>query len=132
VVVFELAGITVGLAVCYDVRFPGLFQRLAHSGAQVIVLPSAFTQRTGEAHWHSLIKARAIENQLYIVAAAQGGIHANGRQTYGHSLIVDPWGSILAQATQGPALIHGCYDGELLRQVRQNMPLRQHNRFMPN
>lgn len=129
VVLFDIQGITVGLAVCYDVRFPGLFGQLAANGAQVIVLPSAFTRRTGQAHWDVLIKARAIENQVYMVAPAQGGIHANGRETHGRSLIVDPWGETLTQAGMGASMIHAVYDPDLIKQVRHNMPVQQHNRF---
>jgi predicted amidohydrolase len=129
VVIFDIQGITVGLAVCYDVRFPGLFQQLTHAGAQIIVLPSAFTQPTGEAHWHTLLRARAIENQCYLVASSQGGVHANGRITYGHSMIVDPWGTILDEVEKGPDWVHSTFDQELLMQVRRKMPLQQHNRF---
>ncbi|MFT5161486.1 MAG: putative amidohydrolase [Alteromonadaceae bacterium] len=130
VVVFDLQGITVGLAVCYDVRFPGLFSALRASGAQICLLPSAFTQRTGRPHWETLIKARAIENQLYMVAPAQDGIHANGRETYGHSLIVDPWGDVLADAGTGTTLIRIVYEQKILNQVRQDMPVKQHDRFI--
>ncbi len=129
VVVFDIEGITVGMAVCYDVRFPGLFSQLTALGAQIMLLPSAFTRRTGQAHWHTLIKARAIENQCYLVAPAQGGIHANGRETYGHSLIVSPWGDTLAEAQLGPDLIHAIFEQQRLDQLRADMPIRQHNRF---
>jgi predicted amidohydrolase len=129
VVVFDLQGITVGLAVCYDVRFPGLFQALTAKGAQMVLLPSAFTCPTGQAHWQSLITARAIENQIYMVAPAQGGVHANGRATYGHSLIVDPWGVIMAEKDQGSGFVTGRFDSETVAQVRGKMPLQQHNRF---
>ena len=129
VVVFDLQGITVGLAVCYDVRFPALFQLLRDKGAQVVVLPSAFTCPTGQAHWECLLRARAIENQIYMVASAQGGVHANGRATYGHSLIIDPWGEIMAQKNQGSGFVTGVFDSETVVQVRGKMPLQQHNRF---
>ncbi len=129
VVIFDMQGITVGVAVCYDVRFPGLFQRLAAQGAQIIVLPSAFTEPTGQAHWHTLLRARAIENQLYMVAAGQGGTHANGRQTYGHSLIVDPWGEVLAEKNTGPGWVSTHFEQALIDKVRRNMPIHKHNRF---
>jgi len=87
-----------GLAVCYDLRFPQLFQAEALAGAEVLTVPAAFTRQTGEAHWHALLRARAIENGAFVIAAAQGGRHEDGRETYGHSLIVDPWGRILAEA----------------------------------
>ncbi|HVW56383.1 MAG TPA: carbon-nitrogen hydrolase family protein [Rhizobiaceae bacterium] len=87
-----------GLAVCYDLRFPQLFQAEALAGADVLTVPAAFTRQTGEAHWHALLRARAIENGAFVIAAAQGGRHEDGRETYGHSLIVDPWGRILAEA----------------------------------
>jgi predicted amidohydrolase len=129
VVVFDIEDITVGLGVCYDVRFPGLFQQMSKKGAQIIVLPSAFTQTTGEAHWHALLRARAIENQVYMVAAGQVGIHANGRQTYGHSMIVDAWGEIIAEKITGNGWIGGKFDRQRITQVRSTMPIQQHNRF---
>ena len=129
VVVFDIEGITVGLAVCYDVRFAGLFQQLRAKGAQVVVLPSAFTQPTGEAHWHALLRARAIENQFYMVAAGQVGIHANGRQTYGHSMIVDAWGEIITEQADGSGWVSGELDSKRLAQIRATMPIQQHNRF---
>ena len=129
VVIFNLEGITVGLAVCYDVRFAGLFSALRELGAQVIVLPSAFTVPTGQAHWHSLIRARAIENQVYMVAAAQHGEHLNERTTYGHSMIVSPWGDILAEQAAGQGFVSADFDAQRLAQVRGSMPLQQHNRF---
>lgn len=130
IVVVDVAGVKVGLTVCYDMRFPSLFQALAQRGAQIILVPSAFTQPTGQAHWHTLLRARAIENQVYIVAPAQGGIHNNGRQTYGHSLIADPWGKIIAQIEQGVGWIQGQYDPTYVAQLRQRMPIQTHNRFI--
>ncbi|MEZ5871139.1 MAG: carbon-nitrogen hydrolase family protein [Nitratireductor sp.] len=96
-VVTEIAKIRTGLAICYDVRFPQLFQAQAIHGAQVLTCPAAFTRQTGEAHWHLLMRARAIENGAYMIAAAQGGRHEDGRETYGHSLVVDPWGAIVGE-----------------------------------
>ncbi|ESW68701.1 MULTISPECIES: carbon-nitrogen hydrolase family protein [unclassified Mesorhizobium] len=97
-VVTEIDGASLGFAVCYDLRFPQLFRAEAMAGADLLSVPAAFTRQTGEAHWHVLLRARAIENGAYVVAAAQGGLHEDGRETYGHSLIVDPWGRILAEA----------------------------------
>ncbi|TPK81359.1 carbon-nitrogen hydrolase family protein [Mesorhizobium sp. B2-4-17] len=97
-VVTEIAGAKLGFAVCYDLRFPQLFRAEAMAGADLLTVPAAFTRQTGEAHWHVLLRARAIENGAFVVAAAQGGLHEDGRETYGHSLIVDPWGRILAEA----------------------------------
>ncbi|TPK94167.1 carbon-nitrogen hydrolase family protein [Mesorhizobium sp. B2-4-12] len=97
-VVTAIAGAKLGFAVCYDLRFPQLFRAEAMAGADLLTVPAAFTRQTGEAHWHVLLRARAIENGAFVVAAAQGGLHEDGRETYGHSLIVDPWGRILAEA----------------------------------
>ncbi|WP_315924968.1 carbon-nitrogen hydrolase family protein [Mesorhizobium sp. SP-1A] len=96
-VVADVAGAKLGFAVCYDLRFPQLFRTEALAGAEILTVPAAFTRQTGEAHWHVLLRARAIENGAFVIAAAQGGRHEDGRETYGHSLIVDPWGRILAE-----------------------------------
>jgi len=96
--VVDLPFARLGMAVCYDLRFPQLFRAQAVAGAQVLTVPAAFTRQTGEAHWHVLQRARAIENGAFVIAAAQGGVHEDGRETYGHSLIIDPWGRILAEA----------------------------------
>ncbi|RYE88708.1 MAG: carbon-nitrogen hydrolase family protein [Hyphomicrobiales bacterium] len=96
-VVSDAPGFPLGLTICYDVRFPALHRALAEAGAQVLAVPAAFTRPTGEAHWHVLLRARAIETGCYVIAAAQAGSHENGRQTYGHSLIVDPWGKVIAE-----------------------------------
>lgn len=119
-----------GMAICYDMRFAGLFQAYQRAGAQVITVPSAFTTVTGAAHWYPLLQARAIETQCYIVAAAQTGQHANGRQTFGHSVIIDPWGQIIADAGTQPGMITVTMDGDFLQQVRQRMPVARHNRFI--
>jgi len=119
----------IGLAICYDLRFPGLFQQLAQAGCKAVVLPSAFTQRTGEAHWHVLIRARAIENQLYMLACGQTGTHANKRETYGHSMIVDPWGKVLVDAEKATGLFGVELNMDTLKQVRGAMPIQQHNKF---
>jgi predicted amidohydrolase len=95
--VADILGARLGFAVCYDLRFPQLFRAEAMAGANVLTVPAAFTRQTGEAHWHVLLRARAIENGAYLIAAAQGGLHEDGRETYGHSLVVDPWGRIIAE-----------------------------------
>lgn len=97
-VVTDVDGAKLGFAVCYDLRFPQLFRAEALAGAQILTVPAAFTRQTGEAHWHILLRARAIENGAFVIAAAQGGLHEDGRETYGHSLIADPWGRVLAEA----------------------------------
>jgi nitrilase len=119
-----------GLAVCYDLRFPELFRALRDKGADWVCLPSAFTWQTGNAHWHALIRARAIENQLYVVAAGQGGQNSSQRRTYGHSLICDPWGSVLAEITEdGPGMVTAGLDKPWLDQLRQQMPVWSHRRL---
>lgn len=116
-----------GMAVCYDVRFPELFRALRLAGADILLLPSAFTQVTGEAHWHTLTRARAIEQQCYLVAAAQTGIHANGRQTYGHALIIDGWGRILADADPDqPGIATALADVSKLASIRRDIPVIEH------
>lgn len=119
----------VGLAVCYDVRFPELFRALREQGCELLLLPAAFTQVTGAAHWHTLLRARAIEQQCWLVAAAQVGVHANGRETYGHSLIVDAWGTVVAERAQGTGWVHGCVDRDQIATIRRNIPVAQHNQF---
>jgi predicted amidohydrolase len=119
-----------GLAVCYDLRFPELFRALRDKGADWVCLPSAFTWKTGNAHWHALIRARAIENQLYVVAAGQGGHNSSQRRTYGHSLICDPWGSVLAEVNEdGPGMVTAALDKHWLDQLRQQMPVWSHRRL---
>jgi predicted amidohydrolase len=121
-VVVDLPWTRVGLSVCYDVRFPQLYRQLAQSGARLIAIPAAFTRTTGEAHWHVLVRARAIETGAYVVAAAQGGHHEDGRDTYGHSLIVDPWGKILAEAGTEPGIIVADVDPEASAAARRRIP----------
>ena len=117
----------VALSVCYDLRFPELY-RSFHDLA-LIVVPSAFTAVTGAAHWHVLLRARAIENQCYVLAAAQGGLHDNGRRTYGHSVLIDPWGVVLAERDEGPGVVVGDIDPERLTQVRCDLPALEHRRL---
>ncbi|MEM9107929.1 MAG: carbon-nitrogen hydrolase family protein [Pseudomonadota bacterium] len=112
-----------GLGICYDVRFPELFQALALAGANVLSVPAAFTRQTGMAHWHVLLRARAIENGAFVIAAAQGGTHEDGRETYGHSMIVDPWGRILAEADHDePAVIVADVAVDESRKAREKIP----------
>jgi deaminated glutathione amidase len=118
----------VGFTICYDVRFPQLYRTLAKAGAEIITVPSAFTVPTGEAHWQVLLRARAIENACFIVAPAQGGTHANGRKTYGHSLIAGPWGEILAEAGTDPGVIVADLDLDEIARVRSRLPALRHDR----
>ncbi|KPL54019.1 amidohydrolase [Prosthecomicrobium hirschii] len=118
-----------GLAICYDLRFPQLFRALAReAGADILSVPAAFTQQTGEAHWHVLLRARAIENGAWVFAAAQSGLHENGRSTYGHSLIIDPWGRIVAEAADGPGIAIADIDLGRVAEARGRIPALQHDR----
>jgi len=118
-----------GLSVCYDIRFPELYRQLRQQGADIITVPSAFTRVTGKAHWQALLQARAIENQVYIIAAAQEGVHANGRETWGHSMIISPWGEILACLEQGAGVISAEFCKTQVDRVRTSMPVLEHNQF---
>jgi deaminated glutathione amidase len=118
----------IGFSVCYDLRFPQLYRTLAKNGAEILTVPSAFTETTGKAHWHVLLRARAIENGCFVMAPAQGGAHANGRKTYGHSLIVGPWGDILAEAGTEPGIIAAELDLEEIAAVRSRLPSLHHDR----
>ena len=118
-----------GLSVCYDLRFPELYRRLSDAGAEVLCVPAAFTERTGEAHWDILLRARAIENQCHVIAPAQYGRHASGRCTWGHSLIADPWGLVLAEQADGDAAVVAAIDAGRRAQVRQSFPALQHRRL---
>ena len=118
-----------GLTVCYDMRFPSLYRALAEAGATMLAVPSAFTQPTGEAgHWHVLLRARAIENGSFVFAAAQGGSHESGRATYGHSLIVDPWGRVLAEGGTEPGVVMAEIDPAAVAKARGRIPSLQHGR----
>ena len=121
-VVADLPWGRLGLTICYDVRFPALYTHLAEAGAQFIGVPSAFTRKTGRAHWHVLLRARAIETGCWVFAAAQCGDHAMGRQTYGHSLIVDPWGEIVAEAAEEPGFIVAEIDPARVEEARRSVP----------
>lgn len=115
-----------GLAVCYDLRFPEQFRALMERGMEILALPAAFTAATGLAHWETLLRARAIENQCYVIASAQGGRHANGRETHGDSLIIDPWGAILDRLPHGPGVVLAEFDRERLENVRRQFPVLEH------
>ena len=127
-VISDLPWGRIGLTICYDVRFPALYRALAEAGASFITVPSAFTVKTGEAHWHTLLRARAIENGCFIFAAAQAGKHESGRETYGHSLIVDPWGEILAEGGTDTGVVLAKIDPAKVQSVRRNIPSLQHGR----
>jgi nitrilase len=116
----------VGLSVCYDLRFPELYRAYAQAGAQLLLVPSAFTYTTGQAHWEPLLRARAIENLAYVAAAAQGGVHENGRRTWGHSMVVDPWGCVQGVQPEGEGLVLVELDAALQRQCRQQLPALGH------
>jgi nitrilase len=118
-----------GLAVCYDLRFPEFFRQMLDKGVEILAIPSAFTAITGKAHWEILVRARAIENLAYVVAAAQGGFHLNGRETHGHSMVVDPWGTVLAQVPRGAGFICCPLDREFQGSVRRNFPTIEHRRL---
>jgi predicted amidohydrolase len=117
-----------GLAICYDVRFPALHRALAEAGADVLTLPAAFTRQTGDAHWHVLVRARAIETGSFVLAAAQGGTHEDGRETFGHSLIVDPWGAILAEGGTEPEVIMAEIDVAKVKEARARIPVLENGR----
>jgi len=128
IVTVGLEGVTFGLSICYDLRFPELYRALTLEGAQIVFVPSAFTLATGKEHWLPLLQARAIENQFYLVAPAQFGVHPDKRQTYGHSAILDPWGMILAQAPERECVIYAEFDPEYLAEVRSRIPVLRHRR----
>ncbi|MDO6486408.1 carbon-nitrogen hydrolase family protein [Colwellia sp. 4_MG-2023] len=115
--------VNIGLTICFDLRFPMLFQRLTAMGADIITVPSAFTRVTGKAHWQTLLQARAIENQVYIIAAGQEGVHENGRETWGHSMIISPWGEILASIEEGEGIISSDFLPQEIKRIRASMPL---------
>jgi predicted amidohydrolase len=117
-----------GVTICYDLRFPALYRALAEAGATMLAIPSAFTKQTGEAHWHVLNRARAIENGCFVVAAAQGGKHENGRDTFGHSLIIDPWGRIVAEGGTEPGVVMAEIDIGEVAKARARIPSLQHGR----
>jgi predicted amidohydrolase len=117
-----------GLTICYDLRFPAVYRALAEAGASFLAIPSAFTRQTGEAHWHVLLRSRAIENGSFVFAAAQGGDHENGRATYGHSLVVDPWGRVIAEGGTEPGVVFADIDPAEVAAARARVPSLQHGR----
>jgi len=127
-VISDLPWGRLGLTVCYDLRFPALYRALAEAGATMLAIPSAFTKQTGEAHWGVLMRARAIENGCFVFAAAQGGKHENGRETFGHSIIVDPWGRILAEGGAEPGVVMAEIDLAEVSKARSRIPSLQHGR----
>jgi nitrilase len=132
-VAVQAGPIRVGLSVCYDLRFPELYRRMSFEPGQpacdLISVPSAFTYTTGEKHWELLLRARAVENQAYVIAPAQGGLHENGRRTWGHTMIIDPWGEVLACLPEGEGLVMAELDRARLAQVRKQLPALQHCRL---
>lgn len=129
-VCFDTEGGRIGLAICYDLRFPGLFQALRDKEVDAIVLPSAFTETTGAAHWQVLLQARAIENQVYLIGCNQAGTHQDGRKTFGNSMVVDPWGRVLFNAEKQLGLFGATVNLEEIAKIRQSMPIKQHNKFV--
>lgn len=117
----------VGLSICYDLRFPELFRAMGQ--CSLIVVPAAFTYTTGQAHWEILLRARAIENQCYVLAAAQGGLHVNGRRTWGHSMLIDPWGKVMSVLEEGEGIVSGELDMTYLEGIRQNLPALKHRKL---
>jgi len=128
-VALQAGALRVGLSICYDLRFPELYRALMRPPCDVLVVPAAFTYTTGRAHWELLLRARAVENQCYVLAPAQGGTHENGRRTWGHSLIVDPWGDVLQVLPEGEGFVIAEVDAERIAQVRQQLPALQHRRL---
>ncbi|MBL0728672.1 carbon-nitrogen hydrolase family protein [Piscinibacter sp. HJYY11] len=125
----DVGGRRLGLSVCYDLRFPELYRALMTPPCDLIAVPSAFTYTTGRAHWEVLLRARAIENQCYVIAAAQGGVHENGRRTWGHSLVVDPWGEVVAVVEEGEGVAMAELDPKRLAEVRAQLPALSHRRL---
>jgi predicted amidohydrolase len=131
-VAFDAEGLRVGLSVCYDLRFPELYRRLTFAEGQrpcdLLAVPAAFTYTTGRAHWELLLRARAVENQCYVIAPAQGGTHETGRRTWGHSMIVDPWGEVLGVLPEGEGIVSAELDPARIASVRSQLPALQHRR----
>ncbi len=130
IVCCDVLELRVGLSICYDVRFPELYRKLVDRGCEVICVPSAFTEETGKDHWHTLLRTRAIESQCWVIAANQWGKHPTDKTTYGHSLIIDPWGNIRAEADSGAGVIVADLDMQLLHKVRQSLPSLRHRHIL--
>ena len=129
VTVFEVEGFSVGLSICYDLRFPELYRRLVSKGAEVLLVPAAFTLHTGKDHWHVLLRSRAIESQCWVAAPAQYGAHPKGRRTYGHSLVVDPWGTVVADAPDGVRVVLARIERRRMEEIRRDLPSLEHRRL---
>jgi len=121
--------VQIGLTICYDLRFPEVYRALASNGAQLICVPAAFTYQTGLAHWQTLLKARAIENQVFVAAPAQVGEHANGRRSWGQTMIIDPWGQVIAEQKTGEGLVFAEIDLTTIQSLRERFPAHKHKRF---
>jgi predicted amidohydrolase len=128
-VVVDAFGFKVGLSICYDLRFPELYRGLVDAGAEVLLVPAAFTLQTGKDHWHPLLRARAIESQCYVAAAGQWGKHSRGRSTYGHSMVIDPWGTIVAEASDRTGVVVADIERAYLERVRGLIPSLKHRRL---
>lgn len=128
-VAVDIDGWRVGLSICYDLRFPELYRQLMQPACDLLVVPAAFTHTTGLAHWELLLRARAVENQCYVLASAQGGLHPNGRRTFGHSLVADPWGQVLASRDEGAGVVMGMLDRTRMADVRRQLPALDHRRL---
>ena len=127
-VAFAADGLRVGLSVCYDLRFPELYRALMQPPCDLLAVPAAFTHPTGQAHWELLLRARAVENQCYVIAPAQGGRHETGRRTWGHSMVIDPWGEVLAMRAEGEGVVLADMETERIEQVRARLPALTHRR----
>jgi nitrilase len=127
-VAFDAAGWRTGLSICYDLRFPELYRAMMNPPCDLISVPAAFTYTTGQAHWELLLRARAVENQCYVIASAQGGQHENGRRTWGHSLVIDPWGEVLACCEEGEGMAIAEIDKARIAEVRKQLPALSHRR----
>jgi predicted amidohydrolase len=125
----QVGGFKLGLSICYDLRFPELYRALSREGAEVLLVPAAFTLHTGKDHWHVLLRARAIEAQAFVVAAAQQGSHPGGRHTYGHALVADPWGTVIVEAADGVGLVTATLERARLESVRRALPSLQHRKL---
>jgi nitrilase len=123
-IVVDVAGLRVGLAICYDLRFPELYRALGV--CDLMLVPAAFTETTGRAHWEILLRARAVENQCYVLASAQGGRHESGRETHGNSMLIDPWGEIIDRLPRGPGVVIGELDPARIKEVRLSLPALKH------
>ncbi len=133
VVVIDTPVGRLGLSVCYDIRFPGLYTELLNQGAEIIAIPAAFTVKTGEAHWKILAQSRAVENFCYVLGAAQGGLHSSGRKTYGHALIVEPWGTVVQETGGiGNSIVYAEVDLKKLHAIRASIPVKHHQRINPD